>query len=88
MISSLKMEGPGKLYLVPIRSGRSGNVSLTFTMAAKGGRPVDPIWLIYLFMYVYVLKPSFTQSNPCFAQFYPVKPMFYPCFTCRARQNQ
>ena len=51
MIFSLKMEGPGKLYLVPItriRSGRSGNDSLTFTMAAKGGRPVDPIWQIFV----------------------------------------
>ena len=48
MIFSLKMEGPGKLYLVPIRSGRSGNVSLTFTMAAKGGRPVDPIWQVFV----------------------------------------
>ena len=47
MIFSLKMEGPGKLYLVPIRSGRSDNVSLTFTMAAKGGRPVDPTWQFF-----------------------------------------
>ena len=65
MIFSLKLEGPGKLYLVPMWSGRSDNVSLTFTMAAKGGRPVDPIWQVFVRVSTdgFVLKAKSTECE-------------------------
>ena len=56
---------PGKLYLVPIRSGRSGHDSLTFTMASKGGRPVDPIWQIFVRVSA---DGKVLKASPSFAQ--------------------